>query len=223
MSLTMMNPVRIDIVSDLVCPWCYIGRKRLAKALAQIPEVETQIYWQPFELFPQLPVSGVERHDHMAQVFGSARRRDAVFAQVTDTAHSEGLILHFDSIPISPNTFFLHRLLWKAGQQGYQDELAQALFRAFFTESRNLGLPNQLVAVLEPFGWTTTDLNRFLVSDDAALMVRQQQRLYRLAGINSVPTYIFNNESILIGAQPPKQFVRAITEAAHTTGLPSEI
>ncbi|WP_128548084.1 DsbA family protein [Larkinella soli] len=70
-----MNPVQIDLLSDLVCPWCYIGRRRLEKALAQIPEVETQIRWQPFELFPQIPVSGVERHAHMARVFGSVGRR----------------------------------------------------------------------------------------------------------------------------------------------------
>ncbi|WP_063827460.1 DsbA family oxidoreductase [Fibrisoma limi] len=216
-----MNPVRIDIVSDLVCPWCYIGRKRLANALAQIPEVETQIHWQPFELFPLIPVNGVERHAHMAKVFGSARRRDAVFAQVTQVGQTEGLDLRFDRIARSPNTFLLHRLLWKAGQEGYQDTLAMVFFNAFFTENRDLTQPDQIATILAPFNWSRADLDQFLASDEGASVVRHQQRLYRFAGVSSVPTYFFNNQLILVGAQPPDQFVQAVTRAAHQTQLPA--
>ncbi|MFD2570336.1 DsbA family oxidoreductase [Spirosoma soli] len=218
-----MNPVQIDILSDLVCPWCYIGRRRLEDALTQIPEVETQIHWQPFELFPQIPVSGVERHTHMAQVFGSARRRDAVFAEVARTGQAEGIDLRFDTILHSPNTFLLHRLLWKAGQQGYQDALAMALFKAFFTENRDLTQRTQLDTVLAPFGWSPTQLDQFLTSHEGAATVRHQQRLYRFAGITSVPTYIFNNQIMLVGAQPPEQFVKVITQAARIAPLPAEV
>lgn len=217
-----MYPVQIDILSDLVCPWCYIGRRRLSEALTLMPAVETRIRWQPFELFPQIPVSGVERHAHMAQVFGSARRRDAIFAQIAHTGQAEGLALRFDTIRRSPNTFSLHRLLWKAGQEGYQDSLALALFQAFFTENRDLTQPDQLAAVLELFGWSTTQLDRFLLSDEGAATVRHQQRLYRLAGITSVPTYLFNNQVILVGAQPPEQLIQAIAQAARIAPLPEE-
>lgn len=110
-----MNPVQIDIISDLVCPWCYIGRKRLAEAIAGLPDLETHIRWQPFELFPRIPVAGVDRHSQMADVFGSAQRRDTIFAQVAQAGQGEGLDFRFDTIPVSPNTFPLHRLLWKAG------------------------------------------------------------------------------------------------------------
>jgi len=191
--------------------------------MRQIPEVETQIRWQPFELFPQIPVSGVERHAHMTQVFGSVRRRDSIFAEVARTGQAEGMDLRFDTIRHSPNTFRLHRLLWKAGQQGYQDTLALALFKAFFTDNRDLTQLTQLATVLAPFGWSPSQLDQFLTSDEGTATVRHQQRLYQFMNITSVPTYILNNQIMLVGAQPPERFVKAITQAARIAPLPTAV
>jgi len=223
-----MHSVQIDIISDLVCPWCYIGRKRLAKAVALLPDLETRIRWQPFELFPAIPLTGTERHTQMTAVFGSAQRRDGVFTQVAEAGRAEGLDLRFDTIPVSPNTFALHRLLWKADQEGFQDELAEALFHAFFTDNRDLTQADQLSDLLEPFGWSPAQTRQFLASDEGREITRDRQRLYRYIGITSVPTYIFNNQLTLVGAQPPEQFARAINRAAAlppvpVDGLPSHI
>ncbi len=218
-----MNSVRIDIISDLVCPWCYIGRLRLAKALAQLPDLETRICWQPFELFPQIPASGEARHPHMARVFGSANRRDAVFAQVARVGQAEGINLRFETIPRSPNTFTMHRLLWKAGLAGYQDELALVLFDAFFTQNRDLTQLSQLADLLEPFGWSMAQLEQFLSSDEGVAVVRHQQRLYQLAGITSVPTYLFNNQILLMGAQSTGQLRQTLSQAARMVPLPEEV
>lgn len=214
-TFSAVNQVKIDIVSDIVCPWCYVGRRRLAAALAQLPELAAVITWQPFELFPQLPTAGRERHAHMAQVFGSAGRRDDVFAHVAAVAAGEGLALDFAGIPTSPNTFDLHRLLWRARARGQQDAVAEALFRAFFTEHRDLSQPATLSALLHPLGWDAAETARFLRSDEGRAEVLTARRRHQQMGVRSVPCYLFNDTHALSGAQPTEAFVHALRAAAR--------
>ena len=209
-----MKPVHIDIISDLVCPWCYIGRKRVGDALAQWPQLPVQIQWQPFELFPQLPPAGVERQAHMAQLFGSAQKRDAIFAHVAAAGRADGLDLKFRGITVSPNTFDLHRLVWKAYPAGFQDDLVNAFFRAFFTQHRDLSQPATLIDIMAAFGWSAAATRRFLDTDEGRAEVQARRLLYRQFGVSSVPFYIINNTLTISGAQPTDVFVAAIRKAA---------
>ena len=214
-----MNPVRIDIVSDPVCPWCYIGRQHLGEALSQLGDIQTQLHWQPFQLFPHLPPAGVDYQTHLAKVFGSARRRDELLAGVKQAGATQGLALNFAGIGVLPNTFPLHRLLWKVGQLGFGDALARAMLAAFFTHNQDLSDPGQLAALLEPFGWPARATGQFLASQDGADQVRGQQRFYRLSGVRSVPTYLFNRRLALVGAQSPGRFQQALRRVAQLEPL----
>jgi len=194
----------IRVVSDVVCPWCYIGKRRLEKALEIMGRKDVGIYWTAFQLNPNAPPEGWNRREYRAAKFGSLEVSARLEERVVAAAAEEGLHFRFDLVEKTPNTFDAHRLIWAAGNEGVQDAVVEALFHAYFVEGRNVGDR----AVLREIGESEmgksmglpdlfdTDLGREEVSHDEAEA--------RAQGVSGVPTFFVDGEPLTSGAHPPQ-------------------
>ena len=205
----MAKKLLIEIASDVVCPWCYIGKRRLEKALASLQgEVEARIEWLPFQLNPGMPEGGVARADYRRQKFGSVEKGRALDARVAQEGAGEGIAFAFDRMQRTPNTIAAHQLIDLAQRQGKGDAVVDALFRAYFEEARDIGdaaVLKEIAGRAEVTGWPEAENNA---------QVEEKEERVRDLGISGVPTFIFNRESGLSGAYPPEQLAQAIKEAA---------
>jgi predicted DsbA family dithiol-disulfide isomerase len=207
----MRKPLLIEIASDVVCPWCYIGKRRLEKALASLAgEVEVRIEWLPFQLNPGMPEGGMARADYRRQKFGSLEKGRALDARVAQEGAGEGIDFAFERMQRTPNTVAAHRLIDLAQQQGKGDRVVDALFRAYFEEAKDIGDEAVLRSIAESAGVAG--------HPDAAIVeeVRAKEERVRDLGISGVPTFIFNGTSGLSGAYQPDLLAQAIREAAST-------
>ena len=201
----------IAIFSDLICPWCYIGKRRMEEALRQLP-ADTQVSrsWHPFQLNPEMPRAGLNRRMYRGKKFGSWERSQAMDAQVTAAGKSVGIEFRYDLQTHTPNTFDSHRLVWLAGTSGVQDAVVEALFRAYFCEGVNFDDPQKLIEVAVSTGMDAARLNRFFASDEGASAVRDEEQRARVLGISGVPLYVFNETVSFSGAQPAETFLEAL-------------
>jgi predicted DsbA family dithiol-disulfide isomerase len=212
-----MNPLTIEIYSDLICPWCYIGRRRLGEALKLLGLSEPpSIVWRPFELNPNLPKSGLDRRVYRTAKFGSWERSQAMDREVAETGKTLGLTFHYERILMTPNTLEGHRLLWWAREMGSQDALAEALFRAYFSEGRDLGRLEVLTDVAVEVGLSREQARRFLQSDAGRDEVLAEEREGRRRGLNGVPFFVLNGMPAFAGAQPAGAFVEALRQVLGT-------
>ena len=205
----MAAPLRIEIASDVICPWCYIGKRRFEKALAMLEgKVEVELAWLPFELNPDMPQEGVVRADYRRAKFGSAERAAQLDARVAQEGAGEGIQFAFDRMQRTPNTQAAHRLIDLAQSQGKGNAVVDALFRAYFEEARDIGdaaVLAEIAAAAGVTGWPQAA---------NAARVEELEDLVRGFGISGVPTFIFERKSGLSGAYPPEQIAAAIEEAA---------
>jgi predicted DsbA family dithiol-disulfide isomerase len=203
------KPLLIEVASDVICPWCYIGKRRLEKALASLKgEVEARIEWLPFQLNPDMPAAGVARAEYRRAKFGSVEKGRALDARVAQEGAGEGIAFAFDRMQRTPNTVAAHRLIDLAQTQGKGDAVVDALFRAYFEDAKDIGDAAVLSAIAGSAGvtgWPDAQ-NKEEVS------VKEER--VRDLGISGVPTFIFNRESGLSGAYPPDLLAQAIREAA---------
>ncbi|MDZ5648117.1 DsbA family oxidoreductase [Nitrospirillum sp. BR 11828] len=200
----------IEIVADFVCPWCYIGKRRLERALAQRPTLQPEVRWMPFQLDPDTPPGGIDRTIDLLAKFGSAERIRQVNALLEQTAAAEGLSLNLDRIRRTPNTQDAHRLLRHAdatGAGGRALDLAGALQTAFFRDGRDIGDRAVLAAIAGESGLDTDAAAAFLASDTDRDALRQSLASVRQLGIQAVPCFIFNRLYSLSGAQEPGAFL----------------
>jgi predicted DsbA family dithiol-disulfide isomerase len=215
------NPesLAIDVVSDVVCPWCYIGKRRLEAALGMLAEREsrlrTDVRWHPFELNPDLPQSGVDRRVYLESKFGGPARAHEVYARVGAAARSAGLALDFDRIAQQPNTQAAHRLIAWAQRLDVDGvaELVEALFRAFFVEGRDIGDHRELAAIAAESGYEIAAARALLDSDRLAAEVAAANRRAGEIGIRGVPFFVFDGKVALSGAQEPAALLEAIASA----------
>src|SRR5258707_10079104 len=200
----------IAIYSDLICPWCYIGKRRMEEALQQLPAA-TQVSrsWHPFQLNPEIPREGLNRKMYRSKKFGSWERSQAMDAQVTAAGKSVGIEFRYDLQTHTPNTFDSHRLVWLAGASGAQDSVVEALFRAYFCEGVNFADQRKLIEVGVSAGMDAAELKRFLVGKDGASAVREEEQRARMLGISGVPLYVINEAVSFSGAQPAETFLEA--------------
>ena len=212
-----MNLLTIEIYSDLICPWCYIGRRRLGEALKRLELSEPpNIVWRPFELNPDLPKSGLDRRRYRTAKFGSWERSQAMDHEVAETGKTLGLTFQYERVLVTPNTFDGHRLLWWAKGAGSQDALAEALFRAYFSEGRDLGKLDVLAEVAAEVGLSREQAWHFLQGDQGHAEVLAEEREARRHGLNSVPFFFLNGIPAFAGAQPASAFVEAFREVLGT-------
>lgn len=207
----------IDIYADVVCPWCYIGARRMELALANRPGLQVERRWRPFQLQPQMPAGGKPWAAWAREKFGGEARVDAAFAQVTSVGAADGLRFDFSKVASAPNTVDAHRLILLAGEHGAQWPVASALFRAYFAEGRDLNDLDHLLDAAEAGGLGRELARAHLLSDDGRDEVAASQREAHELGVSSVPCYIFDEEAALLGAQPVPVLERVLDAAATGT------
>jgi predicted DsbA family dithiol-disulfide isomerase len=199
------EPLLIEIASDVVCPWCYIGKRRLEKALAQLGgEVATRVEWLPFQLNPSMPEGGMARADYRRAKFGSLERGRMLDARVAQEGAGEGIAFAFERMQRTPNTAAAHRLIDLAQSQGRADPVVEALFRAYFEEARDIGDAAVLKDIAGREGVTGWPEEK---NDET---VREKENRVRELGISGVPTFIFERRSGISGAYPPDVLAQAI-------------
>jgi predicted DsbA family dithiol-disulfide isomerase len=214
----MQIPIRVT--SDFVCPWCYIGEKRLARALERLPPgIEVQLQWLPFELNPDMPPAGMDRRSYLARKFGSLERVEAIQVQTALAGRDDGAIFDYAAITRTPNTFLAHRVSWLAGREGRQRAFVEAALQAYFAGGRDLGSPAVLVEIAGRVGLDRDAVTAFLSSDQGAESVRALERSALQAGVQGVPFFDIGGTA-LVGAQAPATLLQAITAAVGARGAP---
>ncbi len=204
----------IDVYSDVVCPWCYIGGRRLEKALALRPDLQVERRWRPFQLSPDMPKAGMAWAEFAQRKFGGWNQAQAIFARVTAMGAADGITLAFDRVASAPNTVDAHRLILFAAARGRRWETADALFRAYFVEGKDLNDHEQLVVVASGVGLEASEVRGYLSGEDGVAEVLASQEEAGRLGIAGVPFYVFDGRYALSGAQPVEVFGRALDAAA---------
>jgi predicted DsbA family dithiol-disulfide isomerase len=209
----------IDIVSDVVCPWCFIGKRRLEGALAlyakEHPDAPAPtVTWRPFQLNPDLPPEGMARADYVARKFGP--RGGAVYDRVSAVGREVGIDFAFDRIVRQPNTLAAHSLIELAGARGRQDAMKEAFFRAYFLEGADLTANENLVAIAESVGLDRAAAEEWLANGDARAAAAAEDARAREIGIEGVPFFIFNGRLGVSGAQPSEVLLDAMKQAEST-------
>ena len=204
----------VDVISDVICPWCYIGKKRLEKAIAAFEgQQQVRVRWLPFQLNPTMPKEGISRKEYRIRKFGSWERSLELDAKVVAVGETEGIHFAFDRIERTPNTVDAHRLIWLADQQGCQDAVVEALFRAYFTEGRDISNRQTLIDVVAEAGLERQLAEAMLNSEEGMDAIKEAEELSRRHRVDGVPFFIINNEITLSGAQQPDAFLDAFRQA----------
>ena len=208
------EPLVIDVVSDVVCPWCFIGKRHLEAALAGLPEAaDTKVRWHPFELNPDLPVGGVDRKGYLEAKFGGPARAAEIYARVREAGARAGLDFAFEAIARQPNTRDAHRLIAWAQSRGDAGPLVERLFRAYFIEGRFVGDRATLAALAAEAGCDGDAARAWLESGLGADEIAEAEARVRALGISGVPFFIVDGRVGLSGAQPPETIRAAIAQA----------
>jgi predicted DsbA family dithiol-disulfide isomerase len=209
--------LRIDIVSDAICPWCYIGKRQLERALAALAQegLHFSVHWNPFQLNPDMPKEGRDRIAYRAQKFGSAERARELDERVAGAAANVGLSLRQDLMLRTPNTLDAHRLIWLAGREGMQDAVMEAVFAAYFTQGRDIGEREVLADCAAEGGMDRAAVADFLAGEVAAQEMLAADRAAREAGVNGVPSFFLDGYGLYSGAMPAEAMAEALRKGHH--------
>jgi len=204
--------VKLDILSDPICPWCYIGKTHLETALAQVPDHPFVIEWHPFQLNPDMPADGMDRRAYLEGKFGGKDGAVRAYAPVVEHAEKAGLNIDFEAMKRTPNTLDAHRLIHWAGIEGKQPQTVDALFKAYFEDGRDIGDHDVLADLADSVGMDASVVRKLLKSDSDTQNIRDRDAHSREMGVNSVPTYIVASKHAVPGSQPPELWVKVIGE-----------
>lgn len=210
--------IRLDIFSDPVCPWCYIGKTLLDRALEANPEHQFTIEWHPFQLNPDMPREGTDRAAYLEAKFGGKANAVRVYARVEQAARDAGLEIDFAAMKRMPNTLDAHRLVHWAGLEGRQSAMVSRLFRAFFREGLDIGDAATLARLAGEAGLDAALTARLLASDADRDDITARDLHARQRGVNAVPTFLIANQYVLSGAQPAELWGQVIAELAAQDG-----
>jgi len=208
--------MKIDIWSDVVCPWCWIGKHRFQQGLALLGEdaPEVEVHWHPFQLDPDAGTTPVPLREAYVAKFGSAERTQQILTQTQTAARAEGLPMDFDQGQVRVTTLPAHRLMWLAGREGVQAAVGEALFRAHFVEGRNLADPQTLIAAGATGGLSAERITALLAGEEGLEEIQAQLAQAQALGIQSVPTFVINDQYAIQGAQPAEAFAQALRQIA---------
>jgi len=206
--------IQISVTSDFICPWCYIGEKRLARAIESLPTgIEVQLQWIPFELNPDMPPEGLDRRTYLSRKFGSWERVQALQARIVLAGRDDGAIFDYGAIKRTPNTFLAHRVSWLAQRAGQQRAFVVAALQAYFVQGRDIGSKEVLAEIASGSGLDPDAVAAFVSSDDGAQSVRAMERTALERGVQGVPYFDIGGTAI-VGAQPAETVRQTIIEAA---------
>jgi len=206
--------ITVDVVSDVVCPWCYIGKRRLETALAELPDVDVQVRWHPFFLNPWVPREGISREEYLTKKFGSVEAYGQIASRVVETAAAEGLEYRPGSVQRQPNTIDCHRLIHWADASGKAAAMKQRLMELYFRDGGDLTNPDVLAQAAADIGLDADDVRRRLATDEDVALISQQAESAARAGVSGVPTFILAGKYGISGAQPAEQLAAAIRQVA---------
>lgn len=206
--------LHIDIYSDVICPWCYVGKRRLERALMTWDGIPVNIRWRPFQLNPTMPRNGMDRRQYLDAKFGSPAAAQSIYDQVSAEGIEEGIHFAFARVARTPNTFAAHRLIWLAGHHDKQDEMVEMLFRQYFLEGGDIGNIGTLSQAAADAGLDRAAIETFLAGDGGIEAVKAEEAAGHRMGIRGVPYFVFNGRSALSGAQLPEQLLVAFRESA---------
>ena len=208
----MSEPVKLDIMSDPICPWCYIGKTHLDRALAAHPDHPFVIEWHPFQLNPDMPAQGMDRRAYLEGKFGGKEAAVRAYAPVAEHAEKAGLKIDFEGMTRTPNTLDAHRLIHWAGIEGKQTAAVSALFTSYFVEARDIGNPEVLADIADGIEMDASVVARLLGSEADRDDILARDTHSRKMGVASVPTFIVAGRHAVPGAQPPEMWARVIRE-----------
>ena len=214
--------MRIKIIADVICPWCYIGKRRLERALAEVGAGNSRsswdISWHPFQLNPDMPREGMDRDSYLTIKFGSVERARRIHWEIAKIGCVDGIDFAFDSIERTPNTINAHRLLHMARDAKCQDQLIEILFRGYFLDGIDIGNVDELADAAVEAGMDGAQAHALLASDDETNAISIEELRARRKGINGVPCFIVDDRYAISGAQPPEVFTRILELAGPTVG-----
>lgn len=212
--MSALKPVVLDVVSDVVCPWCYIGKKRIEDALALVPDVPVQLNWRPFFLNPWVPREGITRDEYLTQKFGSVEAYKNIAGRVGEAARAEGLDYNSQLVKRQPNTIDCHRLIHWAGAIGKSAEMKQRLMELYFRDGGDLTDTNVLVQAARDIGLDGDDVRKRLATDEDVERISGWANEAAEKGISGVPTFVFAQKYAVSGAQDPQALARAIRQVS---------
>jgi predicted DsbA family dithiol-disulfide isomerase len=204
----------VDVISDVICPWCFIGKKRLERAISAFEDQQIRVRWFPYQLNPTMPKEGISRKEYRIRKFGSWEGSLGLDARVNAVGDTEGIHFAFDRIERTPNTVDAHRLIWVADQEGCQNAVVEALFAAYFTEGRDFTDRQTLIDVVAEAGLERQLAEATLNSDEGIVAIKEAEELSRRHQVSGVPFFIVNNEITLSGAQQPNVFLEAFGQVS---------
>jgi predicted DsbA family dithiol-disulfide isomerase len=210
----------IDVVSDVVCPWCYLGEKRLEMALKEAPQ-PVALRWRPYQLDPTIPAGGLDRAEYMEKKFGKSGRLQTVHDNLVRLGAEVGLPFAFDKIKRAPNTLDAHRLIRWANAAGVQGQVVDRLFKAYFVEGRDIGDRAVLIEIAQECGLDATLVEKLLADGADADLVREEIAQAQALGVSGVPFFIFAGRLGVPGAQEPSVLVRAMAQARQAVSEPA--
>jgi len=206
--------VKLDILSDPICPWCYIGKANLDRALEAAGDNPFEVEWHPFQLNPDMPAGGMDRREYLETKFGGKDKAVEVYARIAEAAEAAGLNLDFGAIQRTPNTLNAHRLIHWAGIEGRQTPVVSALFRAYLVEGRDIGDIDVLSDIADGAGLDAAMVRQLLQGDSDVEDIRARDAWARDKGVTGVPTFVVGQQHAVPGAQPPELWAQVIAEIA---------
>ena len=212
--MSHLKPLTIDIVSDVVCPWCYIGKRRIENALALVPDVPVEVNWRPFFLNNWVPREGISRDEYLSAKFGSPEAYKGIAGRVVAAADEEGLSYRPDMVKRQPNTIDCHRLIHWADAIGKAAQMKQRLMELYFRDGGDLTDIDVLVQAAADCGLNADEVRQRLATDEDVALISSQAQEAADKGISGVPTYVFAQKYAVSGAQPPDQLARAIRQVS---------
>ncbi len=198
--------MKVLIVSDTVCPWCFVGKRRFERALAERPEITPEIEWRPFQLNPQMPEAGLDRKTYMQAKFGGDEQAQEIYQAIEQAGEVEKIPFAFDAITRVPNTVASHRLISWSLKSGNQDNVVESLFRGYFVDGKDIGETDVLTSIAGEAGLDEAEAAAYLASEEGVEQTLEETREAQQLGISGVPCFIFDGKYAVSGAQGPEVF-----------------
>jgi len=211
--------IKVAIVSDVACPWCYVGKRRLETALQQWKGAPVEVTWHPFQLDPSIPEAGLDRNTYLTNKFGDVDSAKVMTDRLVDAGEGEGITFNFGDKWLAVNTLPLHQLLHVAGEEGFKDILKERFLKAYFDENLHLNNTEVLVEIMSKYGWDAVKTKQVLANDSLANLVKEEIAHYQQRGVTGVPYFIINDKYGISGAQPASVFLEAFAQVSPITPI----
>lgn len=214
-AISIDQPIMIDVISDVMCPWCYIGKRRLERALSDVGDLPVIVRWHPFQLDATLPKSGKDRQLYLAEKFGGEAAAAEVYRQIAEAGSEEGIPFAFERIDVSPNTLDAHRLIRWAAVEDCQDAVVEGLFKAYFLDGRHIGDDDTLIDIAETTGLDGEVVRQLLPTDSERQLIEKEIAAAQEMGVTGVPAMLIDQKYAVMGAQQPDTILKAIERAVQ--------